>query len=229
MGFFSDLFGRMFRGKDAKQPEVMDDAAFEASIQQSVTKMKAELNSVVRASADAISHSNRLEADYRHYQRVCEDWQGRAKLALENEDDDLARRALVKKNEAKARLDTLQPGVDEARATSSRLKEQMTVLRRRIDEAQRNARTLVARRNAARAAEKVSRSLAGMSQSNCAFATLEAYEATVVEEELGARAYQRLAEAVADPAERAARELGDVGGAEVDSELAQLRAELGRD
>ena len=58
----------------------------------------------------------------------------------------------------------MQTSVEQARATSSKLKEQVADLRRKIQEAERNASTLIARKNAAKAQKKVDGIVRGYEQ-----------------------------------------------------------------
>ena len=65
---------------------------------------------------------------------------------------------------------SLQQSVDQARAASETLKQQVGELKRKIDEGERTATTLVARKNAASAQRKVAEALAGAGSANNAFA-----------------------------------------------------------
>lgn len=229
MGFFSDLFSKLGFGGGAEakpKPAAIDDPQFETSIRQAVSNMRDELSGVVKASAEAISLHNRLESEYRFQERHSADWKAKAKLALESGDEALARKALERKARSDAELESLKPNLDAARDSAAALKERMTDLKRRIEEAERNTTTLIARRNAVRASRKVTRVLAGVNDSNCAFARLEAFEASVVREEAETRAYRSLS--IELEASRPTDRTDDDGGG-VDTELEKLRRELGRD
>ena len=182
MGFFSDWFsraGRVTRGQMNKSMDVIEDATFESTLKQTIRDMQTELNRVVRASADAMSNHNRLEAEYQKYARQSDEWRNRAKKALEAGNEDLAKRALAKKAESDKQVSSMQNSVDAARETSLRLKEQVSELKRKIEDAQRNANTLIARKNAARAQKKVAEALAGVGEADNAFAALDNFESRV--------------------------------------------------
>ena len=102
MGFLSGIFGRVgrvARGQANAGVDALEDATFEATVKQTVADMKTELNNVVRASAVAMSNYNSLDAEYQKYLRQSEEWKGRANMALDAGNEELARKALAKKAE----------------------------------------------------------------------------------------------------------------------------------
>jgi phage shock protein A len=87
----------------------------------------------------------------------------------------------------------MQTSVDQAQKASDTLKQQVGELKRKIDEAERTATTLVARKNAAQAQRKVAEALAGVGSADNAFAALNRFEETVSKEEATAQAFNQLA------------------------------------
>ena len=228
MGFFSNWFsraGRVARGQANKTMDVLEDATFEDTIKQTVKDMRGELNRVIRTSADAMSNHNRLEAEYQKYVRQADEWKDRAMKALEHGDEDLAKKALAKKAECDEQVASMQTSVDQARSASEKLKKQVSDLKRRIDEAQRNANTLIARKNAAKAQRKVSEALAGVGEAENAFAALKTFEESVARDEAAAKAYGSMAES---PDEDLEKEFAALDVSKVDSELEDLKKEMGR-
>ncbi len=228
MGFFRDLFGRagrVARGQANKSMDVVEDATFEATLKQTVRDMKTELNNVVRSSAEAMSHHNRLEAEFRKYEQSSADWKDKAKLALDKGNEDLAKKALAKKAESDQQVAVLLPGVEDARKASASLKDKVSDLKRRISESERNAGTLIARRNAAKASKKVSQALAGVGDGSNAFAALNSFEESVRREEAQAKAFDSLSTDVDEDLEA---EFDELGTSNVDDDLAALKAEMGK-
>ena len=190
MAFLSDIFGRMgrvARGQANAGVDAMEDATFEATVRQTVADMKTELNNVVRASAMAMSNYNTLQAEYDKYVRQSQEWKDRAGLALDAGNEDLAKKALAKKAECDTQVNSMKVSVDNAQATSEKLKAQVGDLKRKIDEGERTAGTLVARKNAAVAQRKVSEAMAGVGNADNAFAQLNRFEQTVSKEEATAK------------------------------------------
>src|SRR5215469_10671380 len=165
MPFLTDIFsrmGRVVRGQANQGVDAIEDATFESTVKQTVADMKEELNRVVRASAVAMSNYNRLDAEYQKYVRQSQEWKDRAGMALDANNEDLAKKALAKKAESDKQVASLQTSVDQAQAASEKLKQQVTALKAKIDEGERTATTLVARKNAASAQRKVAEAMAGV-------------------------------------------------------------------
>ncbi|HXF27639.1 MAG TPA: PspA/IM30 family protein [Bryobacteraceae bacterium] len=226
MGFFSDIFnraGRVARGQANQGISAVEDATFEATVRQTVADMKTELNNVVRSSAMAMSNYNRLDAEYQNYVRQSQEWKDRAGQALDAGNEDLAKKALSKKAESDQQIASLQTAVDSARQASEKLKSQVAELKHKIDEGERTATTLVARKNAAMAQRKVSEALAGVGKADNAFAALSSFEDSVAKEEATAKAFDQLASAGKDANLEA--EFAQLGGHSVDAELEALKRE----
>jgi phage shock protein A len=185
--------------------------------------MKTELNKVVQASAMAMSNHNRLDAEYQKYVRQSQEWKQRAGLALDAGNEDLAKKALAKKAESDKQVASLQAAVESARQASESLKNQVAELKHKIEEGERTATTLVARKNAALAQRKVSEALAGVGKADNAFAALSHFEETVAKEEATAKAFDQLASAGKDSNLEA--EFAQLQGHTVEAELEALKRE----
>lgn len=226
MGFFSDIFnraGRVARGRANQGMGAIEDANFESTVRQTVADMRTELNKVVQSSAMAMSNYNRLDAEYQKYVRQSQEWKDRAGLALDSGNEDLARKALAKKTESDRQIATLQTAVESARQASESLKAQVVDLKHKIEEGERTATTLVARKNAALAQRKVSEALAGVGKADNAFAALSQFEQSVAKEEATAKAFNELASAGKDSNLDA--EFAKLEGHTVDAELEALKRE----
>ena len=226
MGFFSDIFnraGRVARGQANEGIGSIENATFESTVRQTVADMKTELNKVIQSSAMAMSNYNRLDAEYQKYVRQAQEWKERAGLALDAGNEDLARKALAKKAESDKQVASLQAAVDSARQASESLKGQVTELKHKIEEGERTATTLVARKNAALAQRKVSEALAGVGKADNAFAALSHFEESVAKEEATAKAFDQLASAGKDSNLEA--EFAQLRGHTVDAEIEAMKRE----
>ena len=226
MPFFSDIFsraGRVARGQANAGMSSIEDANFETTVRQTVADMRAELNKVVQSSAMAMSNYNQLDAEYQKYVRQSKDWKDRAGLALDAGNEDLAKKALAKKAESDKQVASLQAAIDAARQASDSLKTQVGDLKHKIEEGERTATTLVARKNAAMAQRKVSEALAGVGKADNAFAQLSTFEKSVAKEEATAKAFNELASAGKDTNLEAEFAQLESGG--VDAELQALKRE----
>lgn len=226
MGFLSDMFnrtGRVARGQVNSGVSALEDATFESTVRQTVLDMKTELNNVVRASAMAMSNYNRLDAEYQKYVKQSQEWKDRAGMALDAGNEDLAKKALAKKAESDKQVASLQSAVESAGKASESLKSQVAELKHKIDDGERTATTLVARKNAASAQRKVSEALAGVGKADNAFAQLSHFEESVAKEEATAKAFDQLANTGTDKGLEA--EFAQLGGHSVDAELEALKRE----
>jgi len=226
MGFLTDIFnraGRVARGQANEGMSAVEDATFDATVRQTVADMKTELNKAVQASAVAMSNYNRLDAEYQKYVRQSQEWKDRAGQALDANNEDLARKALAKKAESDKQVASMQTSVDQAQKASETLKSQVLELKRKIDEAERTATTLVARKNAAQAQRKVAEALAGVGNADNAFAALNRFEETVSKEEATATAFNQLASVGKD--DDLEKQFAALGSHGVDDELAALKKE----
>jgi phage shock protein A len=226
MAFLSDIFGRVgrvARGQANAGVDALEDANFETTVRQTVADMRTELSKVVNASAMAMSNYNRLDAEYQKSVRQSQEWKDRAGVALDAGNEDLAKRALAKKAESDQQVASMQTAVTQAQQTSEKLKSQVAELKRKIDDGERTATTLVARKNAAMAQRKVSEAMAGVGSADNAFAQLNRFEQSVSKEEATAKAFDQLASAGKDDDLEA--QFAQLGSHGVDSELAALKAE----
>jgi len=226
MAFFSEIFnraGRVARGQVNAGMNSIEDANFETTVRQTIEDMKTELNKVVQSSAMAMSNYNQLDAEYQKYVRQSKEWKDRAGLALDAGNEDLARKALAKKAESDKQVASLQSAIDSARTASDSLKQQVSDLKHKIEEGERTATTLVARKNAALAQRKVSEALAGVGKADNAFAQLSTFEKSVAKEEATAKAFDQLASAGKDTNLEAEFAQLESGG--VDAELQALKRE----
>jgi phage shock protein A len=226
MAFLHDVFsrlGRVGRGQVNQGVGALEDATFEATINQTVADMKTELNKVVIASAQAMSNYNRLDAEYQKYARQSQEWKDRAGQALDAGNEDLAKKALAKKSECDRQVASMQTAVDSAKVTSEKLKSQVGQLKQKIEEGERTASTLVARKNAASAQRKVAEAMAGVGNADNAFSALGRFEESVSKEEATAKAFDDLASTGKD--EDLEAQFAQLGGHSVDSELEALKKE----
>ena len=94
--------------------------------------------------------------------RQSQEWKDRAGQALDAGNEELAKKALAKKAECDQQVASMAQAVQNAQATSEKLKQQVMELKRKIDDGERTATTLVARKNAASAQRKVAEAMSGV-------------------------------------------------------------------
>ena len=221
-GLFNRL-SRVFKGKAHQGVDMLEDATFETTLKQTIRDMETELNQVIKASAEAMSNHNRLVAEYEKNQESAMDWKQKAVKALEAGNEPLAKKALAKKGECDRLAKSMERSVADAAEVRTKLKTQVDMLRNKIAEAKRTSATLIARKNAASAQKKVAKALAGISEGDNAFQSLQRFEETVAREEAIAKAYDDMADTEDAELKKAFEELDMT---DVDADLEALKAEL---
>lgn len=231
MGIF-DWLPRAQRAARARANSALgrfEDEGFEGSLQGSLQAMRAELGALSTAAADATAAHTRLQREQERLMAQAEEWRDKARQALQNGREDLARAALGRAKDLQARGEEMATDLIEAASRARELRERLDRLRQRLAEADRTAAALAARRQAAAAQKKVARALGTVPEADGAFATLSRLERQVEEEEAIAQAY---ADIVAS--DRAAglalpEELEQSSaGSELDDELRALQEEMKR-
>ena len=151
------------------------------------------------------------------------DWNDKAKLALKNGNEELARKALDVKVGLDEQVVQLRASYDAITEQVNKLKDQVQTLRVKLDEARARQSVLAARAKMAEASKTAAKSV-NSSSLDSAFAKLDQLEAKIVAQESVAEAYTDINVGEVD-AETAFADMAH--NAAIDSELDRLKAELG--
>ena len=165
----------------------------EKMIRQMILEMEEAVNKATASVGTAVANEKRLERQYLEKQDQIEAWQKKAEMAVEAGEDDLARRALERKAANQEATHDLEIALKESRKTSSQLKQQLTQLKAKLDEARTRQGTLIARRRAAEARKQIARGLSGVGED--AFSSFERFRQRIETEEAEAEAHQEMASA----------------------------------
>ncbi|MCP5419402.1 MAG: PspA/IM30 family protein [Gammaproteobacteria bacterium] len=128
----------------------------ERMIKQLIREMEENINSAKESVIDAMASEKQLAKELDSQRRQAEDWQKRARQALESGNEILAREALSRKKEHEKIIRNLDESWQSAKRTSERLKAQLRALESKLDEARLKKGSLVARKRAAQAREQMS-------------------------------------------------------------------------
>jgi phage shock protein A len=131
----------------------------EALLSQVIREMEAGLARARRSTAVAIAAERRLGRERDDHRRETEHWKMRAKDALTNGREDLARRALARKLEHESVAGRLEELHAEAALTSRSARTTLQAFAARLAEARRKARVLAARHRTAEVRVEVYRYL----------------------------------------------------------------------
>ncbi len=185
------LFSRIADVFKANVNDMLDKAEDpEKMIKQMVIEMEESVNKTSLAVAQAVSNEKMLERRIEKARKESEDWEQKARQALQSGREDLAKAALEKKSQSIKTADDLLPSYNQSRETSKQLRGKLSQLKAKLEEARTKKNTLIARSKAAKAQKELSQSLSGFSQD--AFGGFEKYEQKVEEMEAHAEAYESL-------------------------------------
>ena len=168
-----DRISRLFRANvnaaisAAEQPEKM--------LNQIILDMRTQLVQAKQQVAGAIADEKRLEDQTRSELREAEEWERRAMLAVKENRDDLAKQAIMRRNEHVSRGQQLQMTWDAHRQETERLKNSLRELNDNIEEANRKKNLLLARQRRAEAQKRSRQTMSSMSDKSAfdAFARME--------------------------------------------------------
>lgn len=224
MGIF-DRISTIFKANintaldNAEDPEKM--------LNQVIEDMNAQLITAKQGVASSIADEKRLQREYQRELDQSAQWEKKAGSALQNDREDLAREALVRRNEHQQLAEEYKAQWDKQKTAVDRLKEHLTSLQRKIEEAQRKKNLLIARQKRAKAQKQIHDTISGMQQ-NSAFSTFDRMSEKVDEIEAKADASAEMSEEfggednLEDQFAKLERE------SSVDDDLAALKSKLGK-
>ena len=194
----------------------------EKMLKQAIREMECSIREATQETARAMATEKRLARELAHNQSESHQWQSRAGLAVESGDDNLARKALGRKQEHDKLAVAIEDQLRASGEASRTLRHQLEGMKAKLAEAKRNLGTLVARKRAADVRKKVYSGLNNVSEievDDSAFDTFERLRERVEQAEAEAEA---LAELQGSPAAERPSEAAE-GSAHDDIE-AQLEA-----
>ena len=127
----------------------------ERMIKQLIREMEENIASAREGVIDAVASEKQLAKELEHQRRQAEDWQQRARRAMEAGNETLAREALLRRKEHDGIVANLEASWQSARRSSERLKTQLRALEAKLEEARLKKGSLVARQRAAQAREQM--------------------------------------------------------------------------
>lgn len=152
----------------AEQPEKM--------LNQIILDMRSQLVKARQQVAVAIADEKRLQDQTQQELKEAEDWERRAMLAVQENRDDLAKQALVRRSEHVSRGQQLQLTWEAHKQETDRLKDSLRTLNDNIEEANRKKNLLLAKARRADAQKRINETMSSISEKSAfeAFARMEA-------------------------------------------------------
>src|SRR5215469_10754003 len=210
----------------AEKPDEMLDLSYEQMLDQ--------ITQVRRGLVDIAASRKRIELQEQQLRHSADHLQDQAAAALSQGREDLAREALSRKAAAQAQIDAMQAQHEQLTEQEGKLEHTLDALQKRVNDFRTQKEVLKAQYTAAEAETSVDESVAGISQragdsgealqrAQDKIATMQA-RAGAVDELL----QSGVLEDVGGDTDDIQQELDEAGrAAEVDKELAALKAQIG--
>jgi phage shock protein A len=140
----------------------------EKMLNQMIIDMNEHLIEAKKGVASAIADEKRLERQMNENKSKSGEWENKAMIAVKASKDDLAKQALVRKQEYDTYVKELQPQWEAQHQAVMKLKESLKQLQGKIEEAQRKKNILIARAKRAETTKKIQQTM-GSIGNNSAF------------------------------------------------------------
>jgi len=145
----------------------------EKMLNQMIIDMNEQLIESKKAVAMAIADEKRLERDVIENKAKAEDWEKKAMLAVRAGRDDLAKEALLRKQEHETYVGQLGTQWQAQKESVEKLKVSLRDVQTKIEEASRKKNILIARAKRAEAQDKINKTMSSLSGNKSAFDTFD--------------------------------------------------------
>jgi phage shock protein A len=210
----------------AEKPDEMLDLSYEQMLDQ-ITQVK-------RALVDIAASRKQIELQETQLQHSVDHLQDQAKAALSQGKEDLAKEALSRKAAAQAQVDGMEPQHEQLTEQEEKLEHTLDALQKRVNEFRTQKEVMKAQYTAAKAVSSVDESASGISKTfSDSGAELQRAQDKIATMQAHAGAVDELLQSgvledVGGSTDDIQKELDEAGSAaDVDKELAALKAEIG--
>jgi len=224
MGIFSRL-GTLIKSNindlisKAEDPEKM--------LGQVLLEMQQQLVEAKKAVAVAIADEKKLQKQYTAEVDKGKEWERKAMVAVRAGDDNLARQALVRKQEHENIAGQYQQQWIQQKQAVEKLKDALRLLNNKIEEAKRKKNILIARKKRAEAQQQIANTMQGLGDTS-AFETFDRMAERIALMEAEAEAGQELAgELSGDTLEGKFLALEAAGAGTEEDALQELKSKMG--
>jgi phage shock protein A len=202
----------------AEKPEKM--------LNQLIIEMNEQLIESKKAVAMAIADEKKLEREKDNQYTQSQEWERKAMLAVQAGKDDLAKEALLRKQEYDKAAQEYQKQWESQKTSVEQLKESLRELQNKIEEAQRKKNLLVARAKRAEAQQKIQSTISSVAGNRSAFEAFDRMAAKVDQMEAQADAAKELEDLSKDASlEKRFAEL-EKSGSSADIMLLELKEKM---
>ena len=189
MGILTRIFN-LFRATTSDLLDKAEDP--EKMIKQMISDLEAQKKKAKEQMTEALALQKRLERDTEKEHKEAEKWEQKAILAVQNEKDDLAKKALLRNNEQLRRALDFEKQLEMHQNNADSLKESYQTMEDKIDEIKRKQGLLSVKQKQAEAQEKIYKTIEGLGDTSGIMDTIERAEEKVENLQARAEAYQEI-------------------------------------
>jgi phage shock protein A len=166
----------------------------EKMLNQLVLEMNQQMIESKKAVAMAIADEKKLEREMLEQQALSKDWEQKAMLAVRAGKDDLAKEALLRKQEYESNFGQYKQQWQAQKDSVGKLKESLRELQNKIDEASRKKNLLIARAKRAEAQQKIQDTISSVAGNTSSFEAFDRMAQKVNQLEAQAEAQKELSD-----------------------------------
>lgn len=198
----------------------------EKMLNQIIDDMRSQLAQAKQEVAVAIADERKLRRQVQDERDQGGDWERRAKLALREGREDLARQALLRSQEHQEHAGTLEEQWRTHASETEKLKDTLRQLSSKIEEAKRKRNLLIARQKRAAAQQRIHETMRGLTERS-SFEAFDRMAERIEETEIRALAAAEVDEELTgDDLERQFKRL-EGGDLDIERKLTALKEEMG--
>ena len=131
----------------------------EKMVEEYLRQMRAELSEARAATAMAMADETRLRSQYERHKSEADEWQRKAEIAVQRDDDELAREALLRRANAQKLVDSYYAQWDSQHDQVQELREALAKLEAKIAEAESKRDLIIAKNRRAATQEAITSAL----------------------------------------------------------------------
>lgn len=195
----------------------------EKLLTQMISDMETQKRETKNQVAHVLAEQKKLERETAKEQKEVEKWEQKAILAVQNDKDDLAKEALIRKNEHGKRAAEYEQQLAIHVKNTDAIRQRYQQLEDKVEEIKRKKGLIVAKQKTAEAQKQIYSLMEGMNDGKSAIETIERMESKVDEMQDRSEAYIEMSEEDGkDSLEKQFAEL-EGGTSDVDMELLELK------
>lgn len=173
------IFKRMVTLMKSNLNDLIDKAEDpEKMLDQLILDMQEQYTAAKSQIAQAMADEKKLEREYNEQLKLQEEWAKKAELAVTQQNDDLALKALKRKNEYQKLAQDYKVHLDKQKEVTDKLKNSLLELNDKIEEAKRKRELLLARAKRAKAQESINKTYSEVNDTS-AFDSFERMESKI--------------------------------------------------